>query len=113
MSIKLHKSEIEKKAKLFAVLGDSTRLNLLTNLVDGKKRSITELTKGTGLTRQAITKHLKLLENANVVKGEKSGRDSLYTLQIESLSEAREIIESIEQQWDETLNRLKIYLGDV
>lgn len=110
MSLVIRSSEIERKARLFSVLGDSTRLKLVTNLVDGEKRSITELTKGSGLSRQAITKHLRILENAGVVTGKKSGRDNLYTLQIESLSEAREIIESIEKQWDETLYRLKEYL---
>lgn len=110
MSLKIPKSDLEKKAKLFSVLGDSTRLGLVTSLVDGNKRSITELSDGLELTRQAVTKHLKILENAGLVRSEKSGRESLYELKIESLSEVRQAIESIEAQWDKTLARLKAQL---
>ena len=110
MSLKIHKIEIEKKAKIFSVLGDSTRLGLVTSLVDGEKRSITELTEGSTLSRQAVTKHLKLLEDVGLVKGEKSGREILYELKIESLAEVRQMLENIEGQWDSTLNRLKILL---
>ena len=110
MSLKIRTSEIEKKARIFSVLGDSTRLRLVTSLLDGEKRSITQLTEGSKLSRQAVTKHLKILEDVGLVNGEKSGRESLYELKIESLSEVRQMIESIEDQWDKTLNRLKIHL---
>ena len=110
MSQKIRKSEIEKKARLFSVLGDYTRLSLVTSLVDGEKRSITELSEGFKLSRQAVTKHLRLLEGVGIVKGGKSGRENLFRLKIESLAEVRQIIESIENQWDQTLSRVKSYL---
>lgn len=97
----------EEKAKIFRVLGDSTRLKLVANLVNGKPCSITELSAGFELSRQAVTKHLRLLEDAGLVNGEKSGRENLYELNIESLVEARATIESIQYQWDQSLARLK------
>lgn len=99
--------EFEKRARLFSALGDSTRLKIVSSLLPGEKRSITQLTEGFALSRQAVTKHLRLLEEVGIVSGEKSGRESLYHLEIESLAEVREIIESIEGQWQQTLGRLK------
>lgn len=89
------------------MLGDSTRLQIVTSLVDGEQRSIKELTEGFQLSRQAVTKHLRLLEDADIVKSEKSGRESLFSLKVDSLIEVREMIQSIEQQWAKTLGRLK------
>lgn len=99
--------EIQQKAKLFAVLGDSTRLAIVTSLVDGEQRSIKELTEGFQLSRQAVTKHLRMLEDADIVRSERSGRESLFSLKVESLIEVREMIQSIEKQWAQTLGRLR------
>ncbi len=95
---------------MFSVLGDSTRLEIVTSLVDGEPRSITELTEGFQLSRQAVTKHLRLLEQADIVMNEKSGRESLFSLKVESLSEVREMIQDIEAQWAATLGRLKAFV---
>ena len=51
-------------APVFAALGDATRLALLAKLCGGQPRSISQLTEGSRLTRQAITKHLRVLESA-------------------------------------------------
>jgi DNA-binding transcriptional ArsR family regulator len=99
--------EIQRQARLFAVLGDSTRLEIVTSLVDGEPRSIKELTEGFQLSRQAVTKHLRLLQDADIVINEKSGRESLFSLRVDSLTEVREMIQSIENQWAATLGRLK------
>lgn len=95
---------------MFSVLGDSTRLEIVTSLVDGEPRSITELTEGFQLSRQAVTKHLRLLEQADIVMNEKSGRESLFSLKVESLSEVRKMIQDIEAQWAATLGRLKAFV---
>lgn len=89
------------------MLGDSTRLEIVTSLVDGEPRSIKALTEGFQLSRQAVTKHLRLLQNADIVINEKSGRESLFSLRVDSLTEVREMIQSIENQWAATLGRLK------
>src|SRR5271165_6343985 len=56
-------------APIFAALGDETRLSLLAKLSDGQSRSIAKLSADTALTRQAITKHLRVLENARAASG--------------------------------------------
>ncbi|MGB6699774.1 MAG: metalloregulator ArsR/SmtB family transcription factor, partial [Methylocella sp.] len=63
---------------MFAALGDETRLSIVTKLCRGQPQSISQLTKGSKLTRQAITKHLRVLETAGVVHSVRSGRESLY-----------------------------------
>src|SRR2546422_8952184 len=65
-------------APVFAALGDETRLSLVAVLCGGQPRSISQLTEGSRLTRQAITKHLRVLESAGVVHSVRSGRESLF-----------------------------------
>jgi DNA-binding transcriptional ArsR family regulator len=65
-------------APVFAALGDQTRLSLVAKLSGGKPRSISQLTKGTRLTRQAITKHLRVLERVAIVRSVRTGRQSLF-----------------------------------
>ena len=73
-------SSAQAKAAVFAALGDETRLSLLARLCDGKRYSIAELTDGTRLTRQAVTKHLVILEAANLVATVWRGREKLHYL---------------------------------
>ena len=79
--------EIERRAVVFAALGDETRLSLVGKLSNGIPQSISELAKGSPLTRQAITKHLRVLESARVVASVRAGRESLYALRPEPLKE--------------------------
>src|SRR5215213_477281 len=84
-----------KSAALFAALGDGTRLEIVARLADGSQQSITQLTEDAGVTRQAITKHLKVLENAGVVHSAKSGRETLFALQPRSLAEAQRALAAV------------------
>ena len=95
---------------MFAALGDETRLTLVTRLSDGRPRSITRLSEGSKLTRQAITKHLLILENAGLVRGVRRGRENLFQLKADSLVEARRTLDNISRQWDEALGRLKTFV---
>lgn len=97
-------------ATLFAALGDGTRLALLRRLADGERHPIARLSEGTGLTRQAVTKHLHVLEEAGLVTCVRAGRESLYGLQPESLAPARRYIETVSAQWDEVLARLGAFV---
>src|SRR5258705_7923524 len=67
-------------APLFAALGDRTRLALLARLSGGSPLSISRLSEGSPVTRQAITKHLRVLQSAGLVRGERSGRERLFRL---------------------------------
>jgi DNA-binding transcriptional ArsR family regulator len=97
----------EPPAPVFAALGDEHRLRLLTRLSSGEPMSITRLTAGSGITRQGVSKHLKVLARAGLVRGSRRGRESLWQLERRRLEEARRSLELISHQWDESLARLK------
>lgn len=103
---------MQQNATLFAALGDETRLTLLMKLSDGSLLSITRLTEGSSLTRQAVTKHLRVLEDAGLVRATRRGRESLFQIEPDSLTRAHEAIERISKQWDIALNRLKTFVED-
>ena len=99
-------------ATVFAALGDATRLSLVAELSDGQSRSISELTKGTELTRQGVTKHLRVLEDAGVVKSVPSGRENLFELNPKPLQEVKSYHNLVSEQWDDALKRLKSFVED-
>lgn len=103
---------MRRHAPLFAALGDETRLTLLMKLSDGSLLSITRLSEGSSLTRQAVTKHLRVLEHAGLVRGIRKGRESLYQVEPHSLTRARDALDRISQQWDIALNRLKSFVEE-
>ena len=74
-------------ARYFPVPRDETRLSLVAKLCGGQPHSISQLTKGSKLTRQAITKHLRVLEKTRIVRCRRQGRESLYALDPEPLVE--------------------------
>jgi DNA-binding transcriptional ArsR family regulator len=97
-------------APLFSALGDRTRLALLAHLGQGQSLSITQLTADSPLTRQAITKHLRVLQHAGLVRATRRGRESLFQLHPESLAQARHALDTISRQWDQALARLKAFV---
>ncbi|MCG8404994.1 MAG: metalloregulator ArsR/SmtB family transcription factor [Phycisphaerales bacterium] len=103
-------AKLRRNAPLFAAMGDETRLTLLMKLSDGSLLSITRLTQGSTLTRQAITKHLRVLEDAGLVRGVRRGRENLFQLEQSSLKEARKALDHISRQWDHALARLKSFV---
>ena len=94
-------------APIFAALGDRTRLSLLSRLSDGRARSISKLSADTRLTRQAVTKHLHVLEGAGLVSSIRVGRESRFAYRPEPVGEARAYLERVSAQWDDALGRLK------
>lgn len=98
------------RAEIFAALGDRTRLTLMTQLADGQARSISQLTEGTKLTRQAVTKHLRVLEGAGIVQSIRRGRESQFEFSPDSTREARDYLDQVSLQWDQALMRLKEFV---
>ena len=94
-------------APLFAALGDEMRLRLIAVLCAGGAMSITQLTSGTDITRQAITKHLGVLAAAGLARNVKVGRERLWKFEPAQLDEARRSLQAIAQQWDQALAKLK------
>jgi DNA-binding transcriptional ArsR family regulator len=99
---------LRARASVFAALGDETRLGLLARLTNGEPLSIARLTEGTKLTRQAVTKHLRVLEDVGVVHSVKTGRESLFALDPKPIVGAQEYLEHVSRQWDGALARLKV-----
>ena len=97
-------------ATVFAALGDKTRLSLVAKLCRGQARSISQLTKGSRLTRQAITKHLRVLERAEIVHSVRTGRESLFELDPEPMEEIKRYLDLVSEQWDQALARLKSFV---
>jgi DNA-binding transcriptional ArsR family regulator len=95
---------------VFSALADHTRLSLLTRLGDGAVHSIVELAANTNLTRQAVTKHLRVLEGAGLVQSEKVGRESQFTLRPDALRPVSSYLEAVSLQWDNALARLRDFV---
>jgi DNA-binding transcriptional ArsR family regulator len=96
-------------ASVFAALGDETRLALVDKLKQGRACSISQLTEETDLTRQAVTKHLRVLQEARIVRNVRSGRESLFELNPVVLREVRDYAEVVSTQWTNALARLKSF----
>jgi DNA-binding transcriptional ArsR family regulator len=101
---------LAKNAPLFAALGDETRLTLLVRLGEGSLCSIMSLTQGQSLTRQAIRKHLKILEDVGLVRGVKRGRENLFQIDPQAIKNAAQSLDAISRQWDDALLRLKSFV---
>lgn len=101
---------LAEAAPLFAALGDETRLRLLSRLSSEGPLSITRLSDGTDITRQAITKHLRALAQAGLVRDAPSGRERIWELEPRRLEKARRYLDQISAQWDEALGRLREFV---
>ena len=105
------KAKPTSSARLFAALGDETRLRLVSRLCDAPM-SITGLTGGFRVTRQAITKHLRVMEEAGLVRSSRRGRESVWQLDQRRLEVARHYLALISKQWDDALSRLRKFVED-
>ncbi len=99
-------------APVFAALGDETRLTIVGKLSDGQPRSISQLTEGSKITRQAISKHLQVLENVGIVHSIKSGRETLFEFDPRPVTQAKSYLDQVSDQWDKTLARLKNFVEE-
>jgi DNA-binding transcriptional ArsR family regulator len=100
----------EQAAPLFAALGDERRLALVNRLSAEGPQSITRLTIGSAVTRQAITKHLQILAEAGLAHDSRRGRERIWTLDTNRLDEASHYLDQIAQRWDEALERLRQFV---
>ncbi|MBV9112313.1 MAG: helix-turn-helix transcriptional regulator [Hyphomicrobiales bacterium] len=99
-------------APVFAALGDETRLALISKLGHRRCRSISQLAQGSRLTRQAITKHLRVLENAGIVRNLRKGRESLFELEPRPIEDLKTYLDHVSKRWDDALVRLKSLVED-
>lgn len=97
---------------VFAALADATRLRLLGRLSAEGPLSITRLSEGTGVTRQAITRHLHALGDAGLVRDARRGRERVFELDAKRLANARRYLDEIAAQWDAAGERLRAFVEE-
>ena len=100
----------QPRAPVFAALGDETRLSLVAKLCGGQPYSISQLTQGSKLTRQAITKHLRVLESVGIVHSLQAGRESRFEFDPEPIEETKKYLDFVSQQRNNVLSRLKSFV---
>jgi DNA-binding transcriptional ArsR family regulator len=98
-------------AEVFFALGDGTRLSVVRKLAGGAL-SATALSEGAQVTRQAIVKHLRVLEGAGLVRHAKSGREVLYALEARRLEQARSFLDRVSSGWDRAIERLRAHVEE-
>ena len=103
-------ARLESHAPVFAALGDKTRLLLVAKLSDGQPYSISQLTEGSKLTRQAITKHLRVLNSVGMVRCTRAGREKLFEFNPRPIEDMKEYLDLVSRQWDHALSRLKSFV---
>jgi DNA-binding transcriptional ArsR family regulator len=94
-------------APVLAALGDESRLRIVLKLCDGGPLSIAKLCEGSGISRQAVTKHLHALHAAGLVRSRRRSRERIWTLEPRRLEDVRRYLERISRQWDASLSRLQ------
>jgi DNA-binding transcriptional ArsR family regulator len=104
------RAKVRPTASIFAALGDETRLGLVSRLSHGGPASISRLTAGSGVTRQAVSKHLRVLARAGLVQVSRRGRETLWRLEQQRLDEAQRSLELIGRQWEQSLGKLKAFV---
>ena len=101
---------VASAAPLFTALGDRTRLSLVLRLSEEGPLSISNLTAGTRLSRQGVTKHLRVLADTGLARCERSGREQVWQIEVTRLAEARRWLGQISDQWDQALGRLQAFV---
>ena len=99
-------------ATIFAALGEPTRIGLVDQLGDGAPRSISTLARDLPISRQALTKHLRVLEGAGLATVERDGRETLYRIDPAGLLAAEAWIGTVSRQWDSAIDRLKRHVEE-
>ena len=104
------KNEAVDIVTICKALGDPTRLTLVRRLSTEGPLSITRLSEGSGITRQAITRHLHSLERVGLVRDAREGRERVFSLDLKRLEVAREYLDHVSAQWDAAAARLKAFV---
>ncbi len=92
---------------VFAALADPTRRHLIEGLSRGGTATASGLAAELPISRQAVAKHLAALRSAKLVSSRRAGRETLYELRPEPLSEATKWIDAVGAEWDERLGSLR------
>ncbi len=105
-------ARVDEAVPVFAALADATRLRLIGRLSADGPLSITRLSDGTGVTRQAITRHLETLGQAGLVRNARRGRERVWELDRKRLEKAQQYLDQVAAQWDAAAERLKAFVEE-
>ena len=108
----MRRTHSARPAPLFAALGDETRLRLVARLCNDGPQSIARLTAGSRVTRQAVAKHLRVMEHARLVRCTRRGRETVWQLDSQRLADARHYLDQISAHWDDALARLRAFVEE-
>jgi DNA-binding transcriptional ArsR family regulator len=97
-------------APVFAALGDETRLSLMARLCRQSPLSVSQLTERSQITRQGISKHLRVLQDAGIVGSVRVGRENLYEFKPKPIRDIKTYLDDVSSLWDDTLGRLKSFV---
>src|SRR6188768_4076376 len=103
-------ASVGEPAAIFAALGDATRLRLIARMSDAGPLSIASLADGFDISRQAISKHLRVMSDAGLARSGRRGRETVWQLEQDGLAEARRYLRLIAKDWDDRLRRLKVFV---
>jgi DNA-binding transcriptional ArsR family regulator len=96
---------------VFSALADPHRRQIVETLAARETATLTQLTAGMPMTRQAVSKHLASLERAGLVGSSRMGRETRYNLTPAGLSSVVEWVERVGRQWDERLAALREHVA--
>jgi DNA-binding transcriptional ArsR family regulator len=105
-------ANLAEAAPIFAALGDATRLQIVQRLCGDGPLSIVRLAEGASVSRQAIAKHLQVLEEAGLARGSRAGRECIWELRTKRLLEVQRYLDQISQQWDVAIDRLRAFVEE-
>lgn len=97
-------------ATVFAALGDPVRLEIVARLCDDGPLPTMQLRSGIRLTRQAVAKHLRILEDVGLVHSERVGRDRAWRIEARQLAKTRQYLDRISALWDARIDRLRAFV---
>ena len=96
----------------FSALSHPIRRGIVARLAGGEA-TVAELARPYKVSAPAITKHLHILEDAGLMKREKSGREYHCRLVVDRMQEAEHWLEQYRQFWEQSLDRLDLYLKEL
>jgi len=97
---------------LFDALGDPNRLRIFTRLCDGGPSSTSQVMQVIPVSRQAVSKHLSMLEGVGLVRSRKHGRERIWTVQTQPLVQAGDYLSQLSKRWDHAVERLRAFVED-
>jgi DNA-binding transcriptional ArsR family regulator len=103
---------LDGAAPLFDALGDPNRLRIFTRLCDGGPSSTSQVMQVIPVSRQAVSKHLSMLEGVGLVRSRKHGRERIWTVQTQPLVQAGDYLSQLSKRWDHAVERLRAFVED-